>query len=302
VVYHSLDTIAVASGRNIVTVAVGPRGDLFVLSLAGTPDYRFEQDGSMASFPKKRADGPNQFRIHWQVDNEPYSLDLQETDENFHLVQPLGLDQWLLVRSRADDSTDRNAHVFSGTGEPIRSFHVGDGIEDVQTADDGQIWISFFDEGVFGDHSIGCSGLVCFDEEGHLNFTFSEVVARHPVSSIADCYAMNVASNEDVWLYYYTDFPLVRLRHYQFDRQWLNMPVRGSQAFAVMEDRVLFAGGYSNKGRLFLVSLKNMVMEEILPVGNRGETVKFVAAYGRGSRLYLDTDEAIYQLELRELR
>ena len=29
---------------------------------------------------------------------------------------------------------------------------------------------------------------------------------------ICDCYAVNVASDEDVWCYYYAEFPLVHLR------------------------------------------------------------------------------------------
>jgi len=41
------------------------------------------------------------------------------------------------------------------TARHLRSFHAGDGIQDVEAAGDGTIWVGYFDEGVFGGTSLG---------------------------------------------------------------------------------------------------------------------------------------------------
>jgi hypothetical protein len=272
---------------------VGPNLDPVVLSSEGAPDYRIESPG-WASFPKKRADSPNRFRIHHMVSDEVWeTLDLPETVENFHQVQPLGENGWLLVRGRADDEQDRNAQVYDGFGRHVRSFHAGDGIQDVQTTEDGRLWVSYFDEGVFGDTTLGQSGLVCLDDHGRCVFDFPTLVGDD-VPSIADCYAMNVGSDREVWLCYYTDFPLVRLLDGKPEGIWLKQPVSGSPGFAVSGELILFAGGYNRKNELFLVQLRNMRCKTIMPVDALGETVKKFAAHGRRDRLFLQRKDALY--------
>ncbi len=200
----------VIGSRHLIACTVGPNLDPVVLSLEQAPDYRMESPGQV-SYPKKRADSPNRFRIHNLVTDDVWkTIDLPETVENFHAVQPLGEYQWLLVRGRADNEEDRNAHIYEGSGQHVRSFHAGDGIQEVQTTNDGRIWVSYFDEGVFGSTKLGRSGLVCLDNRGRCTFDY-ETLVGDDVPSIADCYALNVCSDREVWLCYYTDFPLVRL-------------------------------------------------------------------------------------------
>ena len=152
---------------------------------------------------------------------------------------------------RAKGETDRNAHVFSLDGTPIRSFHAGDGIEEVQTTEAGDIWVSYFDEGVFGDTPLGGSGLACLDSAGRVEFKFNDLALAGSVPDIADCYAFNVCSDQEVWACYYTDFPLVRLVDRQVARIWAKVGVTGSHAFAVLGQRVLFAGTYKNAEQPF---------------------------------------------------
>ncbi len=133
----------VIGARHLITATVGPNLDSVLLSLEQAPDYRIESPG-WATFPKKRADSPNRFRIHHVISNNLWeTIDLPETVENFHQIQPLGDGQWLLVRGRADDEADLNAHVYDGAGRHIRSFHAGDGIQDLQTTKDGRISVSY---------------------------------------------------------------------------------------------------------------------------------------------------------------
>src|SRR5262249_30565077 len=155
-----------------------------------------------ASFAKLHADHLNNFRIDHLVDGEWRSVSLPPTRENLNQVQPLGEDAWLLVRGRAKGEKDRNAHVYSLDGTPIRSFHAGDGIEDVQTNETGHIWVSYFDEGVFGDTTLGASGLACLNASGKVRFNFNEVARADAAPDIGDCYAFNACSDEEVWLCY----------------------------------------------------------------------------------------------------
>ena len=174
---------------------------------------------------------------------------------------------------------------------------MGDGIEDVQTTEDGQIWVSYFEEGVFGYGELGPSGVVQLNELGEALFQYNGQIEG--VLPIDDCYAMNVTSRHEVRLYYYSHFPLVRLRGRQLDRQWRDVPVAGSRAFAVTDNRALFAGGYDKKGRLFLVALDIMNMEEVEPQGDNGAAIRFTSAFGRGRRLYLiDERGAIFMLDV----
>ncbi len=291
----------VIGDRHIIAATVGPNLDPVVLSLERAPDYRIESSG-WASFPKKRADSPNRFRIHHMGSDEVWTtIDLPETSENFHEIQPLGEGEWLLVRGRADDDGDRNAHIHDGSGRHLRSFHAGDGIQDVQTTEDGRIWVSYFDEGVFGGTKLGRSGLVCLDDRGRCGFDYATLVGDD-VPSIADCYALNVCSDREVWLCYYTGFPLVRLLDGKPEGVWLKQPVSGSPGFAVSGELILFAGGYERKDELFLVQPGNMRNKTIIPVDDRGKPVKRFAAHGRGDRLFLRSKDALFVIGAADSR
>lgn len=199
----------VIGNRHLVAATVGPHSDLVILSLEGEPDYRVERPEGI--FPKRRAGRRNRFRLHYRADDGVWgSLDLPETVENYHTVQPLGEDAWLLVRGRADSEGDRNVHVHDAHGRHLRSFHAGDGIQDVQTARDGTSWVGYFDEGVFGNTSLGQAGLVRLDAMGNCSLEYNGLAGGR-VPGIDDCYALNVASDREVWLCYYTDSPLVKL-------------------------------------------------------------------------------------------
>jgi hypothetical protein len=163
-------------------------------------------------------------------------------------VQPLPKDELLLVCARSQyrdqDDYDANGHVFNREGRSLRSFLLGDGIQDVQTTRDGRIWTSYFDEGIFGNYGwndpIGASGLVCWDCTGIQSYTYTP---SSGLDSICDCYALNVATERDTWCYYYTEFPLVHLCDNQVVAAW-DCPIKGADGFAVFDDWVLMRGGY----------------------------------------------------------
>jgi hypothetical protein len=227
-------------------------------------------------------------------------IELQPTRENYRFIQPLPIDNWLVVRSRAQNELDTNAHIYDSSGEKVRSFHAGDAIQDVQTTEDGQIWISYFDEAAAGGVGIGGKGLASFDEKGDLVFGFDELFDKHDLPQIDDCYAMNVSSPNETWICYYMDFPLVKIVDRQLDRVWKDFPIGGASAFAVSKNRVLLAGLYKYPQSLFLVDLTSQDVEELNAVTHAGTPITFSSAFGRGPRLYLRTQTEIFEIDLRK--
>lgn len=284
--------------RHCICANVGPQLDPVILSLASPLNYRIET--GRGSFAKQRADHPNQYAIHFRAGEDWLQVALPETNEIYHNVQPLGKDQWLAVRGRSEGDDDCNAHVFDASGRRLRSFPAGDGIQEVQTDEAGKIWVSYFDEGVFGDCKLSHSGLVCLDDQGRCVFDFLKI--PHPcVSSMADCYALNVCSSREVWLCYYTDFPLVQVLDHKLANVWPKFPISGSPGFAVLRNRTLFSGGYKKRESLFAVDLQSLRPRDFLPVDPEGKRIRKFAAFGRHSSLFLVTHESMFEVELAGL-
>lgn len=66
------------------------------------------------------------------------------------LVQPMPGGSVLLARARSSTGRDfLNARLYSSSGELKAAAHIGDGIEHLMTTTRGEIWVGYFDEGVF---------------------------------------------------------------------------------------------------------------------------------------------------------
>jgi hypothetical protein len=283
----------VVGDRHVITVTAGPALEPIVLSLGRTPDYRRE-NAAGASFSKQRAAEPNDFQIHYRAGADGHFVALASTLENYHFVQPLGDDEWLLVRGRAQSETDENAHVYGPQGLHRRSFALGDGIEDVQATRDPKVWVSFFDEGVFSHVALGQTGLICVDKRGVKLHDFATIAAT--TGAISDCYALNVADDHDTWVYYFTDFPLVKLTDGKLASFWRNVPVKGSRASALAEGRILFAGSYKDRSSLFEVRLPSSVRRNV-PVDENGTRIGRFAVFGRSHCLFLTTDDSLFLVD-----
>ncbi len=115
---------------------------------------------------------------------------------------------------------------------------------------------------------------------------------------ISDCYALNVASDREVWLCYYTDFPLVKLVDGRIEGIWPRFPVKGSPGFAIDGEAVLFEGGYDDKDTLHLVRLGEKRTLKLIATGEDGRPLKKFSAFGRRDRLYLQTEEALHVVDV----
>ncbi|MFE7761502.1 hypothetical protein [Streptomyces sp. NPDC057438] len=144
---------------------------------------------------------------------------------------------FVVADSRSGDDEEQ-VQVFDALGRPSWTFRVGDGIEHLLTDEAGDLWIGYFDEGVFGD-PLSAPGARRWSVTGTPLWEF-----RPPpgVDHIADCYALNVG-RAVTWVYPYTSFPLVEVRG-DGPLRARTTGVNGARGVAVHEERVAFLGGY----------------------------------------------------------
>lgn len=200
-----------------------------------------------------------------------------------------------LWRAQSPVGAEENAVEYDWRGHEIRRFTAGDGIQDVRTTPNGATWVSYFDEGVFGNNGwsspgpecIGASGCVCFDADGRLCFQFSADDAG--TDPICDAYAMNVVGDDDVWLYFYTEFPLVHIFRGGY-RVWA-CGLAGAQALAARDSRVLLFGDYTRRNLVRVLRLgaggKAINEAELLLTDERDVALDNARAFGVGQNLYL---------------
>jgi hypothetical protein len=176
---------------------------------------------------------------------------------NFNFVQPMP-DGLLLATSRCEYSAalcKPNGQIFGLDGVRQSAVMLGDGIQHLQTTKSGEIWVAYFDEGVFGNRGwrqpIGAKGLLRFNADGDRVYEFEPTSG---LDDIVDCYALNVVGNSEVWCYYYTQFPLVKIVNERVEQYW-ECPISGSSAFAVWRDSVLMRGGYDQDQDWSLMTL-----------------------------------------------
>ena len=203
----------------------------------------------------------------------------------------------LLVGTRchwSPQGPETNAVVIDWQGKIVRRMTLGDGIEDVRVSPDGTIWVSYFDEGVFGNYGwndpgpagIGAPGLVAFSPSGEVRRRYQPAEAG--TDDICDAYAVNVVGNDDVWVYFYVDFPIVNLREGGY-RVW-DPAVAGSRALAVKGERVLLLGDYADPDLGYIVELgaagqaRQIQTRRLVDEG--GQSLGEARCIGVGSNLY----------------
>jgi hypothetical protein len=199
-----------------------------------------------------------------------------------------------------DGSHDPSAIVYDGDGSVRSEFLVGDGIEDVQVTPDGHLWVSYFDEGIFGNE-LASSGVREFDASGQTLWAFNP---PEGFDRIDDCYALNAAAADHVYAYYYSSFPIVQIGSGHKTRGW-HTDVSGARALAVDGDRVLLFGGYAGeRTRAVIGALEGHVLTDarILPTSVSGpDALESIRIVGRGPVLHGFAGARWYQFDLRSV-
>jgi hypothetical protein len=175
--------------------------------------------------------------------------------------------------------------VFDALGRPVSAFTVGDAIEHLLTDERGDLWVGYFDEGVFGD-PLSAAGVRRWSSTG-------DPLWRHtPLSDaefVSDCYALNVGRRA-TWVYPYTLFPLLEVREGRPVRV-RTTPVRGATGVVVCGGRVAFRGGYrAAADQLVLGELTETAVEFVAKdrlVRPDGAPLGRCRTVCRGPRLYV---------------
>jgi len=231
--------------------ALGEATRLFVRKNSATEVFGRTEEPGWASFPKTQANDEYTALLYISDEHADQETSLKGLTATFPKVQLLPDRETLVVGPRCkrfkDGTSELNGTVYDSQGNLKRSFVLGDGIEDVQADRKGNIWVSYFDEGVFGNFGwggdavpFGASGLTYFDLNGKRLWDFQ---APSGFDSICDCYALNVAK-DSVWAHYYSDFPIVRIDASYRVRGW-RPDSGGARALAVHDRRVLLFGNFS---------------------------------------------------------
>jgi hypothetical protein len=275
-------------------VAVDWNGGPLVLVEEGKPSYASTRTSTDARIAWLNTPPKGHHLIYWEGLSQRTVRFEESTGILTSHVQPFG-GGWLLGEARGG-----RAGVYDGKGRLQRTLDLGDASKDIQTTPNGKIWVSYFDEGVYGRGPGSQQGIVCFHSLGQQMFTYSDFAKENNLPFIDDCYALNVVSEDEVWLSYYSDFPLVSNRSFRLHRAWKDFGCMDG-AFCLFEGAVLFPKCYtSNEGasQLLRRTLSESPQTEPLEAtDDDGRTIggKFKAA-ARGSKFYLWTETALYEL------
>jgi hypothetical protein len=180
-------------------------------------------------------------------------------------VQPMPGDRFLVAGARCRwrrDGPDRNAVLHDADGQVVSEHVLGDGIGHVPATSTDQVWVGYFDEGIYGNYGwgqadseepVGAHGIVRFPPGLEPTWHYPKYTEVGPWDAVSDCYALNV-DDTCTWSCYYSDFPVVRIRD-DMVTGWHN-DIRGAIALAVASSRVALFGGYGpDYDRLALTEL-----------------------------------------------
>ncbi|WP_028776977.1 hypothetical protein [Shimazuella kribbensis] len=143
----------------------------------------------------------------------------------------------------------------------------------------------------------------------HRTFDFIKLIessSNKEIPFIDDCYALNVCSAKTVYAYYYYDFPVVALHNktdfevFQ-DKAFHTSPIRGSHAFAIWKDHILFGHGYRDRGKLHLYSKKDRKVQTYIPVNEENRVIPYDYAIGRAHKFLLVCKDDIYEVDMRDM-
>ena len=262
---------------HLICATIGPKSELIVLS-SDRPYW----NATTHTF----AQGPLTYRL-FSFHSEEWHEELAfgPTDAFYTFVQPLPDSRWLFVGSRSGGPGNRNAHVLDRNGNHLYSFNAGDGIEHIQATTAGDVWVGYFDEGIFGEGELSHSGLVCLSDTGTPLVRFWEDIAEpNHLPGIDDCYALNVADKE-VWVSYYSAFPLVKLDDKRLSHAWTDWPHKPAKSLAVADDKLLIVPAYKKEGPLHLVDTTQSTVVDVEITDPEGHPMHLGASCGRGSIL-----------------
>lgn len=302
-----------------VTLSYDYAGQLLVLMSINSIDSR--EDINSASSIKTNLDQQQTYQI-WKTTDDSGELSLYaeiKTEANFHNVQRFTNGDILLVNQhsqyRSESDYDENGYIYSIDGVLKKQFLLGDGIANIQVTENNTIWVSYSDQGLTGRYGwydpIGSTGLVAWNTDGEKVYEFEP---SDDLYHMVDCYALNVSSNNATYAYYFYnddndcgEFDLVRIQNQKITDYW-HMPVTGSSAFIIDDNKAVFDGGYHHRTLFYLIELQKehqaQITQQII-FEHDGENIlevgeKFSYPWARGDSFVVIKNRHLFVLTFAE--
>jgi hypothetical protein len=307
-----------ADGEVLVTASVGPRGEVIALwSTAEGKEALHSRvvQPSGVSFATTMTARPVPVRVTTHSPEAALLAQISDVDVAHPNIQPMPGDRVLVVGARSrwrKKGADRNAAIYDADGRTVAREVLGDGIEHVLTTSAGDVWVGYFDEGIFGNFGwggqgasepVGACGLIRFSPDLRPAWRAHYEAGQH-WTEISDVYALNV-SDEEAWTCYYTEFPVVRIRDGR-RTAWHN-EVSGVKALAVSGTRVALLGGYGAEASRLCVGeldgdrLTMMGQYRLTLPGGDPFPKKSTRVVGRGAELHFLAGDSWHKLSVDDL-
>lgn len=201
----------------------------------------------------------------------------------------------LIVQSRClkkGKYIEKNAQRYHPNGQLVKEFSLGDGIENVQIDDTDTIWVSYFDEGIFGnfgwEHPMGSDGLIAYNINGNRLWGANNY-------GIVDCYALNVVSSKEIYFYYYyyDDFFLIQLNKIEETNRYRVKGDNSIQQF-MFDESGMIGQIETNTIMRFQIKKQTIISKEKIRLTDENGKSIIGPIFMRGSFLYVYGKDGIY--------
>ncbi len=297
------------AGFDFVTDDLSTDGHALFLFIGDDPD------GVARKFFSSKKPGfleepkPHKLLIISPNGKETKTLDIPPMDISMSYMDKFTDGRILFVNGRScwrgPGDYDKNAAIYDPHTEIMERICLGDGISEVAIDGHNRIWVTYFDEGVFGNYGwgmeepgFGFGSLVCFDTAGKILWAMNDYFTggnpEKPIfrlnEFVEECWALNVAadgihfscgtSNDYYFCSLNMDFSLA---------DYCCPPIIGTaNAFAVSNHLLLLPFGNTNTLNLYnfkngvfgTPERKDLYRSDKSPVSDTGY-------FGKGSNLHL---------------
>lgn len=203
---------------------------------------------------------------------------------------------WLVLEQSTDTEPKNSLMLIDSASNICSRIGVGKGAESVQADSKGEIWVSFSDEGVFSADTDSRSGLVAFTEDGTITFKFTDILIEHSLSPIEDCYALNVVSESEVWLYYFSAYHLVKMENHKPTRGYLTLPHFSSHTIAISDEALLFDDDFARDLQFNHIDRNTGRATTYKPISTDGKTFRHGRTFARKNIMYFESQNKLYRL------
>jgi hypothetical protein len=293
------------------TVSTGGEGLFLFIGSDRAGEVRATEKIGIGIFPKPRMQKAKAFKLCIVANGETLWVDIPPTDISHPHVELFPDGRILLAGARCawrgPEDFDRNGAIFDPQTGRVDRILLGDGIEDIAVDEVGRIWVSYFDEGVFGNfgwghpgpEGPGSGGLVCFDATGAILWRFNR---DDGVSFIDDCYAMH-ASRRLVSVFFYSAFEVCEVDLHFAQSFYKPTQIAGSHALVASKAAFLFSGEYQEaKNVMHLVLRSENGLEKPKRVVFELPDEREIAGrlVGRGENLHLLNEQGWFRAGLSD--